>query len=257
MRREAFAFFALVFALSVPLWILGAVHPVELLPRLPVSALMAFCPGLTACALVYREGGVHRVVGLLVRALDWGRIPLRWYVPTLLLMPALTVASYWWMRAMKVSLPELRVSLGLAVVMPVAFLVTAMGEEVGWSGYILDPLQNRWGALRAAALLGFMWAIWHTVPLVQAGRSESWIAWWGLGTVASRVIIVWLYDNTGRSVFAASLYHAMSNLCWQLFPNAGSHYDPRVTSPLIVAVAALVAVVYGPSTLTRQANAAA
>ena len=142
---------------------------------------------------------------------------------------------------MKVPLPEPRIAPGPAVVLLVAFFVTALGEEVGWSGYVLAPLQERWGALRAAVLLGMVWAVWHTIPLVQAGRAGSWIAWWGLGTVGSRVIIVWLYDNTGGSVLAASLYHATSNLCWQLFPVAGSHYNPRVTSPLIVATAALVA----------------
>ena len=256
MRPRILPFFALVFALSIPLWILGAARPLELLPRLPASALMAFCPGLAACFFAYREGGMHGVAGLVGRALDWRRIPGGWYAPILLLMPALTVASYWWMRAMKAPLPQPRIAPGPAVVLLVAFLVTALGEEVGWSGYILEPLQDRWGALRAAVLLGMVWAVWHIIPLVQAERVGSWIAWWGLGTVGSRVIIVWLYDNAGKSVFAASLYHAMNNLCWQLFPVSGSHYDPRVTSPLIVATAALVAIVYSPDTLTRRARVA-
>lgn len=70
--------------------------------------------------------------------------------------------------------------------------------------------------------------------------------------VGSRVIIVWLYNNTGKSVAAAALYHGMSNLCWQLFPNRGSHYDPRVTTPLIVAVAAIVRLAWGPRTVRRR-----
>jgi uncharacterized protein len=55
-------------------------------------------------------------------------------------------------------------------------------------------------------------------------------------------VIVWLYNNTGRSVFAASLYHGTLNLCWQLFPNRGSHYDPRITSLLIISVATIVTI---------------
>jgi uncharacterized protein len=65
----------------------------------------------------------------------------------------------------------------------------------------------------------------------------------GSGTVGSRVVIAWFYNNTGRSVFAASLYHGTLNLCWQLFPNRGSHYDPRVTTLLILPVAAIVTLV--------------
>jgi membrane protease YdiL (CAAX protease family) len=33
------------------------------------------------------------------------------------------------------------------------FLVGALGEELGWSGYVLDPLQDRWSALRAGTSL--------------------------------------------------------------------------------------------------------
>jgi hypothetical protein len=59
--------------------------------------------------------------------------------------------------------------------------------------------------------------------------------------VANRVIIVWLYNNTGRSVFAAAMHHTMSNVTWQLFPNHGSHYDPRVSGAVFVSVAAIIA----------------
>jgi hypothetical protein len=40
------------------------------------------------------------------------------------------------------------------------------------------------------------------------------------------VLIVWLYNNTGKSVFGAALYHAISNGCTILFH---SYYDPRIT----------------------------
>jgi len=40
--------------------------------------------------------------------------------------------------------------------------------------------------------------------------------------------MTWFYIHSGKSVFAAAVFHAMINLCWQLFPNNGSHYDPLV-----------------------------
>ncbi len=60
------------------------------------------------------------------------------------------------------------------------------------------------------------------MPLLQAQRSTSWIAWWSLGTVSSRVLIVWVCNNAGKSVFAASLFHAVENLSWLWFPAMGS-----------------------------------
>jgi hypothetical protein len=71
-------------------------------------------------------------------------------------------------------------------------------------------------------------------------------------TVAARVLIVWLNNNTGQSIFAAALCHATINVSWQLFPHAGSHYDPRISGPILACVAALVTVVWGPRTLTRS-----
>ena len=106
-------------------------------------------------------------------------------------------------------------------------LVAALGEELGWSGYAIDPLQARWGALPASVGLGLFGAAYHYPGLVEIHRSFEWIVGWSLGTVASRVIIVWLYNNSGKRVFAAALFHMTINLTWQLFPVNGSFYDPR------------------------------
>src|SRR5262249_53512497 len=197
------------------------------------------------------------VSALLGRALDWRRITAkRWYVPTLLLAPGVMVLTYGLMRWMGRPLPEApEVPLAWVLVLLPVFLVAASCEELGWSVYAIEPLQDRWGALRAALMLGGVWAAWHLVPLLQARRPRGWIVGWCLATLASRVLIVWIYNNTGKSVFAASFYHAVSNLSWMSFPNQGSHYDPRVAGPILALAAALVAVVWGPRTLVRWGSA--
>ena len=100
---------------------------------------------------------------------------------------------------------------------------------------LLADLQERFGAFRASLIIGVVWAVWHFIPLLEAQRSLEFIAWWSLGTLALRVIIVWLYNNTGRSVFVAAVFHAMVNLTWQLFPVNGSYYDPRLSGLIAVA----------------------
>ena len=71
-----------------------------------------------------------------------------------------------------------------------AYFIGAFGEELGWSGYIIDPLQNRYGALKASIILGIEWAIWHIIPFNQAHQTWSWILWQCIGTVFLRVIMV-------------------------------------------------------------------
>jgi membrane protease YdiL (CAAX protease family) len=251
-NRSPLTFFALTFALSIPFWIAGALTSLQLLPGVPVSALGLVCMVGAASILVYRENGLVGVKELLKRAFDFRRVRAKiWYVPTILLMPAITLLSFMVLRFTGVPVPNPQFPFATPFILFAVFFIAAIGEELGWMGYAIDPLQERYGALGGALLLGVVWAVWHVIPLLSAQRSLAWIAWWGLGTLALRVIITWLYNNTGQSVFIAVLFHAMFNLTWQLFPIDGSYYDPRVTSVIMTAVALVVVIASGPGTLVR------
>ncbi len=252
-HRSPLAFFALTFALAVPFWLAGGGF--ELLPGLPATALMAVCPVIAACILLFKDEGVADVVALLKRSFDYGRIGIGWYAPILLLMPAIMVLSFVVQRLTGVPPPSPQIPIATALVLCLVFFAGALAEELGWSGYAIDPMQARWGALGGAIILGAVWAVFHFVALRQAHRSVEWIAWWSVGTVASRVLIVWLYNNTGRSVVAAALFHMTVNVSWQLFPVHGSFFDPRVTGSITACVAAIVALVWGPLTLIRLRRA--
>jgi hypothetical protein len=51
-------FFLLVFAHTIPFWLIGAATGLELLPGLAVAALAAWCPMLAAMILIYRENKI-------------------------------------------------------------------------------------------------------------------------------------------------------------------------------------------------------
>ncbi len=221
--RSPLTFFTLVFALAIPFWVIGGLTGLQLLPGLPVTALMAVCPGLAALILIYRENRSAGVTELLKRAFDYKRITGKlWYAPILLLMPVVMVLSFGVLRLIGTPVPAPLISVLPTLILCVVFFIAGLCEELGWSGYAIDPLQHRLRALKASIILGSIWAIFHYVALVQAHRSVGWIAWWSLGTVALRVIIVWIYNNTGKSIFAAALFHMMINVTWQLFPVNGS-----------------------------------
>ncbi len=251
-RRLPLTFFALVFALSTPFWLIGAMTDLQLMPGLSVSAFGAFCPAAAALILLHRNDGSGSVTALLRRSFDFGRIKSRrWLMPILLLMPAVSAVVYGLMVWMDMPLPAQPFALGAALLMFLAFFVGALGEELGWSGYVIDPLQERWNALKASLAVGVVGVAWHIVPLLLLQRPLAWIAWWCLYALAARVLTVWLYNNTGRSVFAASLFHATLNLSYMLFPVYGSHFDMRLGGLVMACAAALVTVIWGPKTLAR------
>ena len=247
---------ALVLGLSIPFWLIGAATDLQLMPGLSASTLMAFCPMAAALILVHRENKAEGVTDLLKRSFDFKRIKAKgWYVPILLLMPGINVVVYELKRWMGMPLPAPQVLVLPALLMFLSFFVGALGEELGWLGYVLDPMQERWSALRAGVTLGVVAVIWHLVPMLLLHRSPTWIAWWCLYAVALRILIVWLYNNTGRSVFAVALFHATLNLSYMLFPIYGSHFDMRLGGLVIAFAAAMVIVVWGPQTLARYKNA--
>ena len=244
-KRTPLGFFLLVFALSVPIW-LGE-------PRdWPVTATVGV-PFVAALILVYREEGPPGTGRLLRRILDHRRIePKIWYVPAVLLLPTIFLLTYGVMRLIGLPLPDTpRVPFLAAPLLFVVFFVLAVGEEVGWTGYATDPLQERWGAQTAGIVLGLVGAAWHLVPLAQMGRAPAWITWWVLGSVAVRVLTVWIYNNAGKSLFAAIVFHATFNVSFALFPNEGSHWDPAVAGAIAAIAAAAVAFLWGPKTLAR------
>ena len=99
-------------------------------------------------------------------------------MPIIFLMPLLYLLSYLVMRLMGLPFPdEPYFPFLLIPLLFVLFFILAIGEEVGWTGYVTDPMQGRWNALPTGIILGLVTAIWHFVPLIQMGRTPTWIAW--------------------------------------------------------------------------------
>lgn len=236
-------FVLLLLVLTLPFWALAELVQVEPLPGLPLSGLMAFMPAVAAAILVARAQGRAGLRAFLARAFDWGRMRGHaLWTPLLLLIPAAAAAS-WAIQGHDPALPG--AAPWILAVMLLAFFAAGVGEELGWCGYLLEPLARRWGELAAALVIGVVWAMWHLVPFVQAGRAADWIAWHMAMTVALRVVTVRLYFGAGRSVFATALFHAFCNVGFFGLPMYGGTYDPRFTAVAVVAVAVILSLAAG------------
>ncbi|RBQ21944.1 CPBP family intramembrane metalloprotease [Spongiactinospora rosea] len=232
-------FLILVAGLSVPFYVLGAVSPVVRVGAiaLPASAAMFVLPALAAVILTCRDGGRAAVTAFLARVIDRPPGRARWYVAATLLPAAIGTLTWTFGRLagdIGSVLPESLVALPLILA---AALVAAACEELGWTGYATDPLQCRYGTAGAGLLLGVFWAVWHLVPLLQAGRGAAWIGGWFLGTVAARMILVGLRNATA-GVSAAILMHAMLNVTAAYTPGYDEPVAPLLSALLTVVAAA-------------------
>ena len=89
----------------------------------------------------------------------------------------------------------------------------ALGEELGWRGYLLAKLAPL-GMGRASLVIGLIWGIWHA-PAIYKGYNYPGHPYLGVllmvwFTVGWSVILTWLRQET-KSVLAAAFGHGLIN----------------------------------------------
>lgn len=248
-RGTLWRFYVLLFTLSVPFWLLGLVVGRLPIPiNLPIGALMAALPAMIALWLSWKAGGRRRVGDLLARITDVARVqnPV-WFAVAAALMPAALVIAWMLQHWAGEALPAFDVSPSTLGAFLLLFVAGGIGEELGWQGFVYPLLRARWSALTSSLLLGSIWAVWHLVPFLQAGRSGEWIVWQSLTMLPLRIITVWLFVNAGESVAVAIVFHAMCNVAQFSFPAYGSHYEPLTSFIVLTAIAIGIVAVRGGS----------
>lgn len=249
-ERNVTAFFILVIVMSIPLYILAALVPEEMVLFLAVT--LAPAPITAALILTYRETGSEGARRLLRRSFDYRRITRKsWYVPIFFLVPVLFFLALGLMVLMGEPVPEPLFPVVAAPVAFLAFFLFALFEEVGWMGYAFDPMQGRRPALTASILLGIPWALWHLPFYLFSGLDPLWIAGQLFALLAIRLLIAWIYNNTGKSIFATILFHAVYNVCTLAMPSYYSSLGHALTSVLLVIAAGVVIFLWGPETLAQ------
>jgi membrane protease YdiL (CAAX protease family) len=250
-------FFALVYGLSAPFWILSTQISHSGLPdNLPLTDIGAvLTPTIAAAILRYREAGALGVIGLLRRTFDYRRIQnIRWLVAAVVIFPLLYLATYVAMRTMDYTFPAVWNPSPSIVGVFLLFFVAAAAEELGYTAYETDALQSRMTALNAALVIGPLWALWHLPSMLVIGQSKELIVWGLCVTVAIRILNVWIYNNVGASVFAIILMHTIANTARTGFPGGRSGYElgnGSIAYSIIIAFTILVVFVWRPSTLAN------
>lgn len=134
-------------------------------------------------------------------------------------------------------------------------LIPALGEELGWRGWLLPKLMPL-GTLPALLVMGVIWGLWHA-PLILLGYNYADApGWLALTAMVLMCVLVgavfgWVRLRSG-SVWPAALAHAAFNGAggtYLVFAQAGAHVDTTQATILgwsgwivpLVLVAVLVA----------------
>lgn len=243
MKKYPIQFFFFVIILSVPFWIIGhfAKDFTQNNPmKLPISALMTFCPAISVFILTFRSVSIFYLIRNVI--FDFKKIRgITWWAIIIFLMPTIAMASQFLFPPISRHVSE-QFSLFSLIVIFGLYFVGATGEEIGWSAYVTEPIQNKIGALYASIVIGFFWAIWHIIPFIQMGKTTDWITMHCISTILLRVIMIWLFNNTGRSVFGMILFHTMINFSPYLFGRV--NFVPEVLFYSLMLISGIIVVLW-------------
>ena len=223
-KHQLLAFFGLTFLLSWSIWVPMALDRYALLPvRLNPTyvqlgrMLGTFGPAVSAILIARWARGRPGVRTLLGQLGKW-RVGWGWWAAATLVYPLLVfiVAGLYVLLPGSVPLPFQPVSLSSVMVTAIILTLTVLGEEIGWRGFALPHLQQRFPALQSSLLLGTIHTFWHLPFWIVLGELDQfgwsyWLISWAF-VLALTIYLTWLMNNTGNSVLMALLLHGCYNL---------------------------------------------
>jgi len=193
--------------------------------------LAAIGPMVTGIAFTYLTRDTKGRRDYWKRVIDFKRIPARWYLIIFLFVPILNglavlldlliggTGGTWSEAALNfLTNPS-------SIILPILFSsLFPFIEELGWRGYLLDRLQEKYSALLSSLILGILWSLWHLPTFfirdsyqasLRIGTPAFWLFFAGI--IPLNFAFTWIYNHTHRSTLAVILFHAMVNFTGELF----------------------------------------
>jgi len=112
----------------------------------------------------------------------------------------------------------------LATVGMLGSCLSALGEELGWRGFLVPQLAKVTSFPRVALISGAIWALWHYPLILFAGYHGAGPLWYSIACFTVMVLgisflFAWMRLKSG-SVWTGMLLHASHNLFVQAFFDA-------------------------------------
>lgn len=226
--------FALAWAVSLPVAL-----QVQGVAQFGLPAGISFLIGVAPAIAALVAAAFQRQLKALWRNIAHVRAPWWTWAAALFLPPALVMGGLGVQFWQGKPFPHLALDPAVGL-FALAWLVLGLGEEIGWRGYALPRLIERYGFLRGALFLGLIWAVWHYPKLYASPYLHGWsgvemVAMFSVQILLANFVICALFELAGRSVLVAALFHAgfdtMATVYWR------SALDPYVTAAMAVAAA--------------------
>jgi uncharacterized protein len=247
--------------------------PAVMLSFIPAAMVGPALAAFVVTRMVEGKQGTRQL--LRRRILRW-RVGVQWYliavfgVPPVYFLAASLVLGTAPLEALIEDWPFLFTSYLPKVVM--VFLIVSLWEEIGWMGFALPRLQEKYGPLMASVVLGVLWALWHLpayfnstqvvadkVGLGELDRLLYLLPPLILLATFTRIVMTWLFNVAMGSVIVVTLFHAAFNvsnneLVTAFMPQMKSMFANNEWIYPVLGVLALLLIVFTKGRLSYKAE---
>lgn len=199
---------------------------------MPALVLGAFGPVVGTCFSIWTLEGRPALGNFLRRFLSL-RFGWKVWASMFLILGSLNVIAWY--------LPELFGQERLPMLLPGVYvfpvwvlLMVFLGggqEEVGWRGYILEPLEARYGLWGGNIILGLVWTCWHIPLWFVPGTSQVYMPFmaFAIGAIGLSFFFSWLVKASGGKLLSGLVAHGLYNAFIPLFPTLVMESDALQT----------------------------
>lgn len=154
------------------------------------------------------------------------------------------------------------------------FIVAGLGQELGWTGFLVPRLQARYNAFSSSVFRAVLEGFWHLPLLFYAGLQhpaladfpyDGWIAQRGFLVTAAVLFFIflvpwsiffsWIFNNTKGSLLLVAVLHGSE--FWVAYWMLSTGINPKNLNnywgygTILVITAILIVVMTGPQNLSR------
>jgi membrane protease YdiL (CAAX protease family) len=95
-------------------------------------------------------------------------------------------------------------------------LSSALGEEIGWRGFLVPELSRTFSFTATSIISGLVWSVWHYPILIYGGYNNGTPTWYDLTcftvmVVSMSFLFAWMRLKSG-SLWTGAMLHASHNL---------------------------------------------
>ncbi len=138
------------------------------------------------------------------------------------------------------------------------YLFQNVWEEIGWRGFALPTLQQKYSALYSSFIVGIFWAIWHWPHFVvkdsEMASSYYNFFFFVISVLVGSIIYTWLYNSSNGSFTIVTLYHASYNAIattFFVFQEINEFMFPYLLTTNVI-VAAVIVFITKPKNLSHN-----